>query len=134
MTRTKQARRRHEPVKMELPVELKNVNLNAAAIDIGSKRHYVAVPEGRDTVSVRQFGVFTRDLEALAEWLHQCGVTTVAMESTGHYWIPVFELLERKGFEVKLVDARQTKNVSGRKSDMLDCQWQRELHTVGLLK
>ena len=113
MTRTKQARRRHEPVKMELPVELKNVNLNAAAIDIGSKRHYVAVPEGRDTVSVRQFGVFTRDLEALAEWLHQCGVTTVAMESTGHYWIPVFELLERKGFEVKLVDACWIANGNG---------------------
>ena len=127
-------KRRHEPMKMELPVELKNVNLNAAGIDIGSRRHFVAVPEGRDTVSVRQFGVFTVDLEELAEWLYQCGVTTVAMESTGYYWIPVFELLEGKGFEVKLVDARQTKNVSGRKSDMLDCQWQRELHTVGLLK
>ncbi len=127
-------KRRHEPVKMELPVELKNVNLNAAGIDIGSRRHFVAVPEGRDTVSVRQFGVFTADLEEMAEWLYQCGVTSVAMESTGYYWIPVFELLERKGFEVKLVDARQTKNVSGRKSDMLDCQWQRELHTVGLLK
>lgn len=134
MAQAKQKRARQEPVRIELPIELKNVNLNAAAIDIGSKRHYVAVPEGRDTVSVKQFGVFTRDLEALAEWLHQCGVTTVALESTGHYWIPVFELLERKGFEVKLVDARQTKNVSGRKSDMLDCQWQRELHTVGLLK
>ncbi len=127
-------KRRHEPMKMELPIELKNVNLNAAAIDIGSRRHFVAVPEGRDTMSVRQFGVFTGDLEELAEWLYQCGVTSVAMESTGYYWIPVFELLERKGFEVKLVDARQTKNVSGRKSDMLDCQWQRELHTVGLLK
>ena len=118
-------KRRHEPVKMELPIELKNVNLNAAGIDIGSRHHFVAVPEGRDTVSVRQFGVFTADLEQLAEWLYQCGVTSVAMESTGYYWIPVFELL---------VDARQTKNVSGRKSDMLDCQWQRELHTVGLLK
>jgi transposase len=130
----KSLKRRHEPVKLELPVELKSVNLNAAGIDIGSKRHFVAVPEGRDTVSVKQFGVFTGDLEEMAEWLYQCGVTTVAMESTGYYWIPVFELLERKGFEVKLVDARQTKNVSGRKSDMLDCQWQRELHTVGLLK
>jgi len=127
-------KRRHEPVKMELPVELKSVNLNAAGIDIGSRHHFVAVPEGRDKVSVKQFGVFTADLEELAEWLYQCGVTTVAMESTGYYWIPVFELLEGKGFAVKLVDARQTKNVSGRKSDMLDCQWQRELHTVGLLK
>jgi transposase len=119
---------------MELPIELKNVNLNAAGIDIGARRHFVAVPEGRDTVSVKQFGVFTSDLEKMAEWLYQCGVTSVAMESTGYYWIPVFELLERKGFAVQLVAARQTKNVSGRKSDMLDCQWQRELHTVGLLK
>ena len=127
-------KRRHEPVKMELPIELKSVNLNAAGIDIGSRRHFVAVPEGRDPVSVKQFGVFTADLEEMAEWLYQCGVTSVAMESTGYYWIPVFEFLERKGFAVKLVDARQTKNVSGRKSDMLDCQWQRELHTLGLLK
>ena len=127
-------KRRHEPVKMELPIELKSVNLNAAGIDIGSKHHFVAVPEGRDPVSVKQFGVFTADLEEMAEWLYQCGVTSVAMESTGYYWIPVFEFLERKGFTVKLVDARQTKNVSGRKSDMLDCQWQRELHTLGLLK
>ncbi len=117
----KSLKRRHEPVKMELPIELKSVNLNAAGIDIGSRRHFVAVPEGRDTVSVKQVGVFTADLEEMAEWLYQCGVTTVAMESTGYYWIPVFELLEGKGFEVKLVDARQTKNVSGRKSDMLDC-------------
>ena len=130
----KSLKRRHEPVKLELPIEFKSVNLNAAGIDIGSKRHFVAVPEGWDKVSVKQFGVFTGDLEEMAEWLYQCGVTTVAMESTGYYWIPVFELLESKGFEVKLVDARQTKNVSGRKSDMLDCQWQRELHTVGLLK
>src|SRR6476620_5759747 len=105
MSRAKRTPPRHEPLKLELPVELKNVNLNAAAIDIGSKQHFVAVPEGRDTVSVRQFGVFTSDLEALAEWLYQCGVSSVAMESTGHYWIPVFEFLERKRFEVKLVDA-----------------------------
>jgi transposase len=134
MSKAKRTGRRHEPVELELPIELKNVNLNAAGIDIGAKRHFVAVPEGRDEVSVKQFGVFTADLAAMAEWLYQCGVTTVAMESTGHYWIPVFEFLERQGFEVKLVDARQTKNVSGRKSDMLDCQWQRELHTMGLLK
>ena len=93
----------------------------------------VAVPEGRDEVSVREFGTFTADLEALADWLKQCGVTTVAMESTGVYWIPLFELLERRGFEVKLVDARHVKNVSGRKSDVLDCQWLQQLHTYGLL-
>jgi len=117
----------------KLPRHLQHMNLNAAGIDIGSERHMVAVPEGRDTVSVREFGTFTADLEALATWLKQCGVTSVAMESTGVYWIPLFELLERRGFEVKLVDARHVKNVSGRKSDVLDCQWIRQLHTYGLL-
>jgi transposase len=117
----------------KLPPHLQHLNLNAAGIDIGSERHMVAVPEGRDTVSVREFGTFTTDLEALATWLKQCGVTTVAMESTGVYWIPLFELLERRGFEVKLVDARHVKNVSGRKSDVLDCQWIQQLHTYGLL-
>ncbi len=117
----------------KLPAHLQHMNLNAAGIDIGSERHLVAVPEGRDTVSVREFGTFTADLEALASWLKQCGVTTVAMESTGVYWIPLFELLERRGFEVKLVDARHVKNVSGRKSDVLDCQWLQQLHTYGLL-
>jgi transposase len=116
-----------------LPQHLQHINLNAAGIDIGSERHMVAVPEGRDPVSVREFGTFTADLEALATWLKQCGVTTVAMESTGVYWIPLFELLERRGFEVKLVDARHVKNVSGRKSDVLDCQWIQQLHTYGLL-
>jgi transposase len=117
----------------KLPPHLRHMNLNAAGIDIGSERHMVAVPEGRDTVSVREFGTFTTDLEAIATWLKQCGVTTVAMESTGVYWIPLFELLERRGFEVKLVDARHVKNVSGRKSDVLDCQWLQQLHTYGLL-
>lgn len=117
----------------KLPPQLQHMNLNAAGIDIGSERHLVAVPEGRDTVSVREFGTFTSDLEALTTWLKKCGVTTVAMESTGVYWIPLFELLERRGFEVKLVDARHVKNVSGRKSDVLDCQWLQQLHTYGLL-
>ena len=78
----------------KLPAQLQHINLNAAGIDIGSERHMVAVPEGRDEVSVREFGTFTADLEALADWLKKCGVTTVAMESTGVYWIPLFELLE----------------------------------------
>ncbi len=117
----------------DLPAELKHVNLNAAGIDIGSDRHMVAVPAGRDEVTVREFGAFTVDLHALAEWLEKCGVTTIAMESTGVYWIPLFEILERRGFEVKLVDARKSKNVSGRKSDVLDCQWLQTLHTYGLL-
>jgi len=117
----------------KLPRHLQHMNLNAAGIDIGSEQHMVAVPEGRDTVSVREFGTFTTDLEAIAAWLKKCGVTTVAMESTGVYWIPLFELLERRGFEVKLVDAHHVKNVSGRKSDVLDCQWLQQLHTYGLL-
>ena len=117
----------------KLPQHLQHINVNAAGIDIGSERHFVAVPEGRDEVSVREFGTFTADLRALAAWLKQCGVTTVAMESTGVYWIPLFELLERECFEVKLVDARHVKNVSGRKSDVLDCQWLQQLHTYGLL-
>ena len=116
-----------------LPAQLQHINLNAAGIDIGSEHHMVAVPEGRDEVSVREFGTFTADLEALAAWLKKCGITSVAMEATGVYWIPVFELLERRGFEVKLVDARHVKNVSGRKSDVLDCQWIQQLHTYGLL-
>ena len=118
---------------VRLPKQLEQVNLNAAGIDVGSDRHLVAVPEGCDEVSVREFGAFTTDLQALADWLTKCGVITVAMESTGVYWIPLFELLERNGFEVKLVDARRVKNVPGRKSDVLDCQWLQQLHTYGLL-
>lgn len=117
-----------------MPKHLRHININAAGIDIGSDRHLIAVPEGRDEVTVRQFGTFTSDLQEIADWLERCGVTTVAMESTGVYWIPLFELLEQRGFEVKLVDARHVKNVSGRKSDILDCQWLQELHTYGLLR
>lgn len=117
----------------KLSPHLQHLNLNAAGVDIGSERHLVAIPEGRDTVSVREFGTFTADLQDLATWLKQGGITTVAMESTGVYWIPLFEVLERQGFEVKLVDARHVKNVSGRKSDVLDCQWIQQLHTYGLL-
>lgn len=117
----------------ELPQELRHVNLNAAGIDVGSDRHFVAVPEGRDEVSVREFGTFTTELQELGKWLKQCRVTTVAMESTGVYWIPLFEMLERAGFDVRLVDARQVKNVPGRKSDVLDSQWLQQLHTYGLL-
>ncbi len=100
---------------------------------LGSKSHFVAVPEGCADVCVREFESFTTDLYELANWLSGCGVETVAMESTGVYWIPLYELLESRGFEVKLVDARHVKNVSGRKTDVLDCQWLQQLHTYGLL-
>lgn len=127
-------RNRRQKLKVQsLPQQLQHINVNAAGIDIGAEQHWVAVPEGRDKESVRAFGTFTADLVALADWLTLCGVTSVAMESTGVYWIPLFELLERRGFEVKLVDARHVKNVSGRKSDVLDCQWLQQLETYGLL-
>jgi transposase len=118
-----------------LPPELRQVNLNAAGVDVGAGSHYVAVPAGRDPEGrdVREFGAFTADLHALADWLTRCGIETVAMESTGVYWIPLFELLSERGFEVKLVDPRQLKNVPGRKTDVLDGQWIQQLHTFGLL-
>ncbi|MGC4075893.1 MAG: IS110 family transposase [Rubrivivax sp.] len=107
---------------------------NAAGIDIGSASHYVAVPPDRDDEPVREFASFTGDLLRLADWLTACGVDTVAMESTGVYWIPLFELLSTRGFTVLLVNARHVKNVSGRKSDVLDCQWLQQLMSYGLLR
>jgi transposase len=118
----------------KLPRHLQHINVRAAGIDIGSRSHFVAVPEGSDEQAVREFSAFTDDLERMAEWLLACGVTTVAMESTGIYWIPVFEILESHGLDVKLVNARHVKNVPGRKSDVLDCQWLQQLHTFGLLQ
>ncbi len=109
------------------------LNVNAAGIDIGSEEHWVAVPADRDEQPVRKFGCFTADLYALADWLKKCQVQTVAMESTGVYWIPLFQVLENRGFEVKLVNARHVKNVPGRKTDVQDCQWLQRLHTYGLL-
>lgn len=106
---------------------------NAAGIDIGSASHFVAVPPNRDDEPVREFNSFTVDLHRLADWLDACGIDTVAMESTGVYWIPLFELLESRGFTVLLVNARHVKNVSGRKSDVLDCQWLQQLMSFGLL-
>lgn len=106
---------------------------NAAGIDVGGSSHMVAVPPDREGESVREFGVFTQDLETIANWLEACEVDTVAMESTGVYWIPLYELLERRGFRLYLVNARNVKNVPGRKSDVLDCQWLQQLMSYGLL-
>jgi transposase len=106
---------------------------DAAGIDLGSREHWVAVPADRDRQPVRAFGTFTQDLQALVAWLKACRITSVAMEATGVYWIPTFQLLEQAGFQVLLVNARQLKNVSGRKSDVLDCQWIQRLHAYGLL-
>ena len=110
------------------------INPNAAGIDIGSREHWACVPAGRTEKPVRPFGTFTADLEALADWFKECKITSVAMEATGVYWIPVFQILERRGFQVILVNARQTKNVAGHKTDVLDCQWIQRLHTYGLLQ
>ncbi len=107
---------------------------DAAGVDIGAEEIFVAVPADRAADSVRSFGTFTRDLHELADWLQKCGVRTVAMESTGVFWIPLYQILETRGFEVFLVNAQHVKNVPGRKSDVSDCQWIQYLHSVGLLK
>ncbi|MEZ4714319.1 MAG: IS110 family transposase [Caldilineaceae bacterium] len=113
---------------------LEQINLDAGGLDIGAEEIWVSVPEDRDSEPVRCFDTFTADLHQLAAWLVECGVTTVAMESTGVYWVPIYEILEAQGIETCLVNAQATKNVSGRKSDVEDCQWIQQLHTYGLLQ
>lgn len=114
--------------------DLKMVNPAAAAIDIGSTMHMAAVNPDSCDMPVRAFGTFTQDLHDLADWFDACGVTSVAMESTGVYWIPAFEVLEARGFDVILVNARYAKNVPGRKTDVSDAGWLRQLHSYGLLR
>ena len=113
---------------------LKVIHPNAAGLDIGSEEIWAAVAPERTAEPVRKFGTFTPDLQALADWLIACGVDTVALESTGVYWIPVYEILEARGLKVYVVNARHVKNVPGRKSDIQDCQWLQGLHSVGLLR
>lgn len=108
------------------------VNPDAAGIDAGSEKHFISVPEDRSSEPVRTFGTFTEDLYALADWLVECRIKTVAIEATGVYWIPLFEVLEARGLEVKLVDSRSIGR-RNKKTDVLDCQWIRQLHTYGLL-
>lgn len=112
------------------------VHPNAAGIDLGSKEHYVAVPPGRDATGqdVRKFATHTPGIREMAKWLVECEVETVAMESTGVYWIPVYDILEEAGLEVKLVHAAHLKYVPGRKSDVLDCEWIQQIHAFGLLR
>jgi transposase len=109
------------------------LHLNAAGIDIGAETHYVSVPDDRADPSVRTFGCFTPDLQAMAAWLKECRITHVVMESTGVYWMPAYQILTEAGLDVRLVDARHAKNVPGRKTDVWDCRWLRKLHTFGLL-
>jgi len=133
--RPKVAGRGGHPIAAPASVEqLDQVNRNAAGIDLGATVHFVAVPPGRDPEGdVRYFETFTADLEALADWLTRCGIETVAMESTGVYWIPLYELLEQRGFEVLLINPADFKKFR-RKTDVSDCQWLQTLHTFGLLQ
>src|SRR5215470_10664638 len=112
---------------------LKRIQPDAAGVDCGATSHFVAVAADRDPQPVREFSTFTSGLHQLAEWLVQCGIKTVAMESTGVYWIPLYEVLEERGLEVVLVNPCHLHNVRGRKTDIQDCQWLQELHSVGLL-
>jgi transposase len=116
------------------PTQLQVTNPNAAGIDVGAEAHWVCVPGERDAEPVCRFGTCTPDLEAIANWLTKCGVTTVAMESTGVYWVPLYELLETRGFQVLLVHAHDVARAPGRpKTDVKDCQWLQRLHSYGLL-
>jgi transposase len=114
--------------------QIRTLHPHAAGIDVGAREVYAAVPPGSDPDPVRCFPTFTEDLLVLRDWLKACGVTTVALESTGVYWIPLFQILEAAGFEVYLVNARHCKNLPGRKTDVQDCQWLQYLHSVGLLR
>ena len=119
---------------MAVRVKEQEIFPNAAGIDVGASSHWVAVPAGSSDEPVREFGAMTDDLNAMATWLIACGVDTVALESTGVYWIPVFEVLEQRGLKVWLVDARQMKYVPGRKSDVQDSQWLQKLMSLGFLR
>jgi transposase len=110
------------------------VHADAAGIDVGNASHFVAVPAERDEQPIQEFGSWTADLRRMAQWLKGCGIGTVAMQSTGVYWVAVQEVLEQEGLEVYLVNARGTKNLPGRKSDVQECQWLMKLHTYGLLR
>jgi transposase len=115
-------------------LSLEVIHPNAAGIDIGNESHYVAVPPDRESQPVRRFGCTTAELKAMADWLNQCGICTVAMQSTGVYWIAAYDILEQAGLEVYLVNARDTKNLPGHKSDVQESQWLMKLHTYGLLR
>jgi len=127
-------RKRRAPQKIKPIEDLKIVHPHAAGLDIGASEIWACVPASSTTENVRVFSTFTVDLRALADWLMACGVDTVAMESTGVYWIPIFDLLEARGLNVYLVNSWHLKHVPGRKSDVLDCQWIQQLHSLGLLR
>src|SRR6202043_3135517 len=115
-------------------LHLEGMHPDAAGIDIGNESHSVVVPPTRVSEPVRRFGCTTAALRQMADWLNQCGIRTVAMQSTGVYWISVYDILEAAGLEVYLVNARDTKNLPGHKSDVQESQWLMKLHTYGLLR
>lgn len=131
MGKVKAWRRERNPMKLK---KMNVINPDAAGIDVGSEENWVAIPTNRDGEHVRKFGCFTSDIHSLSDWLKECGITTVAMESTGVYWIPIFQILEDRNITVILVNARDIKNVPGRKTDQKDCQWIQQLHMYGLLR
>jgi transposase len=125
-------RKKASPPKLDWKA-LDIVHPHAAGIDIGGREHWVAIAPDKDEQPVRSFGCFTEDIQAMATWLKARGIQSVAMQSSGVYWMPVFEILEQSGLDVYLVNARHTKNLPGRKSDVAECQWLLRLHTFGLL-
>jgi transposase len=127
-------RKKYQKVQVPNLDNLEQINLNAAGLDIGAAEIWAGVPADRAEPSVRCFETFTADLHALADWLEACGIETVAMESTGVYWVPIYEILEARGLNVNLINAQHIKNVPGKKTDVLDCQWIQKLHTYGLLQ
>lgn len=131
---SKKNRRNRKDARTRVTNGMTMINPNTAGIDVGSEEHWVCVPSDRAEENVRPFGVYSCDFRELAEWLKKCGVTSVAMESTGVYWIPLYQALEKQGFDVVLVNARHLKSVAGRpKTDVYDCQWIQRLHSYGLL-
>jgi transposase len=134
---SKRGRKRNDRAKLkqqDWTLGLSVVHPKAAGIDIGNEEHYVAIPPSMDPEPVRRFGCFTQDLKALADWLQQRGIETVALQSTGVYWIGLYDILSERGIKVFVVNARETKNMPGRKSDVQECQWVLKLHVYGLLK
>jgi len=130
----KKSKKKEKGFKIRVTSSMEMINPNTAGIDIGGNEHWVCVPEDRADKNVRRFGAFTKDLYAIADWLKACKITSIAMESTGIYWIPLFQILEKKKFKVCLVNARHLKSVAGRtKTDRYDCQWIQKLHSYGLL-
>src|SRR5215213_11701730 len=126
--------KRRQGSKQQAASGLAMVHAQAAGIDIGASEIYVCVPSACTPEPVRSFPTFTVDLQQLVAWLRQCGVETVAMESTGVYWVPLYEMLEEQAIEVYLVNSQHLKRVPGRKSDVADCQWLQQLHSYGLLQ